>query len=145
MDHFEGFIHGGRTMRFLVVDDDRAILTLIDNVIFGLGHEAVLAESEAEADAIAEPIDGVVVDWHLHDKTCAELTGRLKDRFPGVPIMMITGDSDLNLIQQALELGVQDWWFKPTGVANLQKQLKGMFATAARVRSERNTPRNDAA
>ncbi|MEM8782686.1 MAG: response regulator [Planctomycetota bacterium] len=127
-------------MRFLTVDDDQAILTLVENLIYNLGHETVGCLTEEEAKQVEGEIHGVIVDWHLGDTTCEPLTRELKNRYPGVPIMMITGDSDLDLIQSALALGVQDWWFKPTGLENLKAQIKSMIADAARARSRQRRP-----
>lgn len=130
-------------MRFLVLDDDRAILTLVENLIFNLGHEAIGCLAEDEVETLRGEVHGIVIDWHLGDRTCVGVIRRLKERYPGVPIMIITGDGDLNLIQTALTLGVHDWWFKPTGIANLQSQLKSMIHDAALRRARNANPAND--
>ncbi len=132
-------------MRFLTVDDDRAILTLVENLIFKLGHEAVACTSEAEVEGVTCEVDGVIIDWHLGDRTCEQIIRTLKSRYPGIPIMMITGDTDLDLIQAALTLGVHDWWFKPTGLENLKQQLAAMIREAAGVRARRRPENQQAA
>lgn len=118
-------------MHFLIIDDDQAILTLLENVIYRLGHDFTSVMTE-EAARLAKdtPFDGVIIDWHLGDKTSEPLTRSLKQSHPDAMFMMITGDSDLDLIQSALSLGVNDWWFKPTGVANLKAQIQSMIQNA---------------
>ncbi|MEM1098289.1 MAG: response regulator [Planctomycetota bacterium] len=123
-------------MRFLIVDDDPAIVMLLDNLIFKLGHEAVTCFEAAEVEAVQGEVHGAIVDWHLGDVTCEEVTLRLQEQFPGIPMMMITGASDLNLIQTALKLGVNDWWYKPTGIPKLKRQLQHLITEAAQRRSQ---------
>ncbi|MEM1026879.1 MAG: response regulator [Planctomycetota bacterium] len=119
-------------MRFLIVDDDRSILALVEEMLANLGHETVSCQDAASACRVDEEIDGYVIDWHLGSETCESLTHHLREQHPHAPILMITGDADLNLIQSALSVGVLDWWFKPTGMPGLQTQLRGLIANANR-------------
>ncbi|MEM7577924.1 MAG: response regulator [Planctomycetota bacterium] len=125
-------------MRFLIVEDDPTILALIDNLLGELGHDCVCCEEGSQVDRVEGEIHGAIIDWHLGDTTCEPLTRRLKTTYPLIPMMIITGDTDLDLIQAAISLGVNDWWFKPTGLRNLKKQLRQIIADAARVHDQNN-------
>ncbi len=110
-------------MRIFVLDDDPAILKLVANVLRSSGHEPVLATDAAEFDALDEKPDAAIVDWHLGDQTCEAVVAELRAKHVGLPVLIITADSDLDLIQRALSLGARGWWLKTTGVENLRRQL----------------------
>lgn len=116
-------------MRVFVIDDDPAILRLVDQVLRGLGHEPVLFSHAEELSQVAEPPEAAIVDWHLGDQSCEALVTDLRQKHPGLPTMIMTADCDLDLIQRALSLGAKGWWLKNTGIDNLRRQAAGLISS----------------
>ncbi len=114
-------------MRVLVIDDDPSLLRLIEKTLVSAGHDPVLIVDPSEVDQVEGAVEACIFDWHLGDQTCEQLVEHTKARFPDAPFMIITGDTDLDLIQRALDLGAVGWWFKATGPENLQRQLAELY------------------
>lgn len=79
--------------RVLVVDDEADVRELLAKVLARAGHEAVLAASGEEALALLEasPVDCVVVDKVLPHMHGGEVVAKVRERFPGTAVVVMTG------------------------------------------------------
>jgi signal transduction histidine kinase len=82
----------------LVVDDDLLVLTGTAALIEDLGHTAFEAQSAAEA--LAKLASGLAIDLVITDHAMPNMTGlqlaqAIKERHPGLPIILATGYADL--------------------------------------------------
>ena len=78
----------------LVVDDEPQILRLIVRCLEAEGFQVLSAHSRAEAEQVAEEtdnIDALVTDIFLGDGWGGELAFRLKERFPNLAVVFISG------------------------------------------------------
>ncbi len=105
-------------MRFLVIDDSRAIRSLIIRMLKELGHQHAEAGNGREAlDIIANngPFDAALVDWNMPVMTGIQFVeaARAKPELAGMQIMMITTETEVERIQQALALGATEYLMKP--------------------------------
>ena len=105
-------------MLALVVDDSRAMRSILTRLMTELGFEVVQAGDGAEAlavlDAGTRP-DVVLVDWNMpvmdgltfikSVRTCSELRG--------MTIMMVTTESEQGQIVRALAAGAHEYVIKP--------------------------------
>lgn len=104
-------------MKFLIVDDDPAILKITSKFLELEGHEVVCCENAL--DALKE-LNSLDVDIVITDATMPAYSGfdlirsiRKKKDLNGLTVAMLTGRSERSDIEQALELGVQDYIVKP--------------------------------
>lgn len=104
-------------MKFLIVDDDPAILKITEKLIRLQGHEVVCCESALEA---IQTLGDLTYDILITDATMPAHSGfdlirsiRKKSELSYLSIAMLTGRSEKGDIEQALELGVQDYIVKP--------------------------------
>jgi signal transduction histidine kinase len=84
--------------RVLIVDDDTLVMTGTAAMILDLGHTPVEAHSAAEAlDLLGSglKVDVVLTDHAMPIMTGLQLAGRIKERFPGLPIILATGYAEL--------------------------------------------------
>jgi len=104
-------------MNFLVVDDDPAILKLVQGLLQLDNHQVTLSESALHAiQLIAQgSFDILLTDATMPQHSGFDLVRSLKKREIGqnLTIAMLTGRSEKSDIEQALELGVQDYIIKP--------------------------------
>jgi CheY-like chemotaxis protein len=108
-----------RTPTILVVDDDKANITLLTRMLERAGCGKVVSTS-ASAEAVglfvtARP-DLVLLDLHMPDLDGLTLMDELHRTVPesiGVPILMLSGDADQMTRQQVMGRGATDFLAKP--------------------------------
>ena len=79
--------------RILVVDDDKAILDLIQNILSGLNrYDIVMTETSSGVLNLLdqEEIDILITDIIMTDLGGIELTSVIKENYPSVKIIIMT-------------------------------------------------------
>jgi CheY-like chemotaxis protein len=117
----------------LLVDDDEFQHKLIRHLLADANLELAFATSGIEALATLRRRrpDLVLMDVNLPDIDGVEATRRLKcvEQFAGIPVVMVTGNSEKNVVVESLKAGASDFVVKPfeQGVllAKLHKFLNG--------------------
>ena len=91
-------VHGGVSLRVLIVDDNRdlveALSAVLESVVTETGVVSVTtAESGKEALVVAERdgFDVAIVDVQLPDTSGVELIAPLRERAPASEVILITG------------------------------------------------------
>lgn len=106
--------------RILVVDDD---VTLQDVLTFFLGKDYEVRPATTGADALArvchEPVDLVVLDLRLPDRSGLDVLAELKSIRPRLPVIMLTGYGSEWICAAAFKLGVADYLRKPVNAVDL--------------------------
>jgi DNA-binding NtrC family response regulator len=99
----------------LVVDDDRAVGTVLVALIAQAGHEARAVSSGAEALAAlaSRAIDVVLSDVRMPGMDGLELLGEVRKRAPGVPVILLTAHGNVPLAVEAMRAGAADFLLKP--------------------------------
>ncbi len=101
--------------RILVVDDEESILHSLEGVLRDEGFEVALARSGEEALQAAEREDPdvVLLDVWLPGIDGVETLQRLRERFPDVPVLMMSGHATIETAVRATKLGAYDFIEKP--------------------------------
>jgi DNA-binding NtrC family response regulator len=104
--------------RILLVDDDRA---LGDTLSLGLrrrGYAADCRTSAPEAFAAleAEPYDAVVTDLAMAGSTGIDLCARVLERWPDIPVLVLTAFGSLESAVQSIRAGAYDFISKPVEI-----------------------------
>ena len=112
-----GELTGNTPRMILVVDDDSFQCKLLERLLGNAGYETIVAHSGAEALALLgrQHPDLILMDVALPDLNGVEITQRLKAN-PGtaaIPIMMITGHSERQVLTASLKAGAVDFLVKP--------------------------------
>ena len=84
--------------RILLVDDDVLIAMSSADMLSDLGHQVVEAHSGKEALALIDggaTFDLLITDYSMPGMTGAELAKAVRDRVPGLPILLASGYADL--------------------------------------------------
>jgi putative nucleotidyltransferase with HDIG domain len=127
--------------RILVVDDEETIREIVSSMLGGAHFQTRQAASGVEALAILE--SGDEFDLVLSDLMMAEMDGialleRAKERYPDMPIVMVTAVHDIQVALQALRNGAYDYLLKPF-------EREQLLATVRRALENRRLKReNDA-
>jgi CheY-like chemotaxis protein len=101
----------------LVVDDDNFQQTIVAKILEPLNYRVLYAESGLAALEILRNVrpDLVLMDLMMPDVNGIETTRRLKamPAFANLPVMMMTGKSEGDIVIESLQAGVIDFVVKP--------------------------------
>jgi CheY-like chemotaxis protein len=101
----------------LVVDDDDFQQKLLSLILLPAGYQVRFASSGTEAlEQLSRlPIDLILMDFKLPDMNGIEVTKRLKGdpRLAAIPVIMITGNSERDVVLGSRRTGVADFIVKP--------------------------------
>ncbi len=100
--------------RILVIDDDPLVRGSCQRVL-GENYSVRLAATGREGlQALAkEPFDAALVDLKLPDVSGLDILQAAPDRFPDVPVIIITGYSTIRNAVEAIKMGAFDYVPKP--------------------------------
>ena len=102
--------------RILVVDDEEPIREIISSMLSSAGYKTRQAASGMEALAILN--SSGEFELMLSDLMMAELDGialleRSKEKFPDMPVIMVTAVHDISVALAAIRNGAYDYLLKP--------------------------------
>ena len=103
--------------RILIVDDDKFVRTIFQDALERVGYLATAAPDGTSALACLKktPHDLVLLDLIMPGKdgldTCQEL--RTFPLYQHIPVLMITGSGDSELLNRAFDAGATDFVMKP--------------------------------
>ena len=99
----------------LVVDDDSAVRNLLVGLYESSGYTVIAVRSGEEAMSILEQgtIDFVITEISLPGIKGTELIANMQESCPDVPVIAITGSTNIDTAINVLKLGVADFMIKP--------------------------------
>src|SRR4051812_31884425 len=118
-------------MNILIIDDEQEYLFLLSQAIKKHGFKVYTAVNGLKAlDVLSEhKIDLIISDVIMSDTPIMSLTCTLKNLYPSVPIILISGLPAGPLIHNALILGANEFLPKPINL-NLLFSTIDKFTTA---------------
>src|SRR5688500_17659225 len=101
--------------KILISDDDRDMCLLLKRFLTRHGFEVLEAYSGKKALELLENVepDLVMCDFRLEDMEGNVLLGKIKERYPPVPVIIITGYSDIKIAVEVRKMGAYDYITKP--------------------------------
>ncbi|HEY4904475.1 MAG TPA: HD domain-containing phosphohydrolase [Candidatus Sulfotelmatobacter sp.] len=102
--------------RILVVDDEEAIREIVASMLNSAGYACKQAASGMEALAVLnsnEEFELMLSDLMMADLDGIGLLERTKEKYPDMPVVMVTAVHDISVALQALRNGAYDYLLKP--------------------------------
>ena len=123
-------------MHALVVDDSRAMRSILARLMTGLGFEVSQAGDGAEALSVLDDglrPDVVLVDWNMPvmDGLTFIKTVRSRDDLRDISLMMVTTESEQAQIVRALAAGAHEYVIKPFSDEVIAEKLALLGLVAA--------------
>jgi two-component system, OmpR family, phosphate regulon response regulator PhoB len=123
------------TARILVIEDDPALVTLLDYNLRAEGYEVTTASSAEDGKlALSDAMfDVVILDWMLPEMSGIELCAQLRRaiKVPQVPILMLTARGEEADRVRGLSTGADDYVVKPFSVPELMARVKALLRRSA--------------
>ena len=112
--------------RILIVDDDRAHLSMLQTMLSGWSYETRLAEDGESAVRTAKeiPFDAVLMDVRMAGQGGIEALREIKEYNPAIPVLIMTAYSSVDNAVEALKAGAYDYLTKPLDFDVLQLTLQ---------------------
>ncbi len=116
------------TKKILVIDDDAAMQKVLKINLENAGYKVLLAGSGEESLSLLDRQenlpDCILSDIKMPGMSGLDLLGLLKEKFPLIPIIMLTAHTDLETGLQAMRMGAFDYITKPVRKAEILEFLK---------------------
>jgi EAL domain-containing protein (putative c-di-GMP-specific phosphodiesterase class I) len=113
------------TGRILVVDDDEAILRAFAKILQTAGHQVEVAEDGiAAASKVKNSYDVVVSDIAMPGLDGMGLLRLIRQHDLDVPVILVTGQPQLETAMQAVGLGAYKYLSKPVPMAALLEAVR---------------------
>jgi two-component system chemotaxis response regulator CheY len=117
-----------RAMKALVVDDSKAIRSIISKHLKALGFEVVEADNGVDALVQLKKMGGAdlaLLDWNMPEMNGIEFLRKLRQEPAGAePIVIFcTSEDSFDNITEALEAGANEYIIKPFDAPLLESKL----------------------
>jgi len=118
-----------KTGSVLVVDDEPIIRDLLAHILQREGFEVAVAANGVEAmDLMAQQkVSLVITDLMMPEMDGMELLVQVKDKFPGVRVILITGKRSEKAREDAIAAGADGYITKPFKNIEIARKLEGLF------------------
>lgn len=115
-------------MRALVVDDSRAIRSILAGILGDIGFDVVGVADAEEAHALLQrdaDFKLALVDWNLPVMSGLDLVREIRamPSLDSVRLMMVTTETELERVSQALDAGADEYIMKPFDKVMLLEKL----------------------
>lgn len=115
-------------MRVLVLDDSTVLRAILKRILEQLGFEVFEAPDGMqglERLRSAGVMDVALVDWNMPVMSGLEFVQQVRqdDAYASMPILMVTSETDLTHVAQALEAGANEYVMKPVSRESIQEKL----------------------
>jgi len=114
--------------RVLVIDDDRAILTLVGSVALAEGFDVATTVDGADAlqQLSARPADLVLVDLCMPNVTGLEVLHAIREVNGRTRVVLMSGYATSDSAVMAVKLGAMDYLTKPFDLQRLRQLLSAV-------------------
>lgn len=101
--------------KILVIDDDRDMCLLLKRFLSKHGFEVEEANTAKKAVEMldATEYDLVLCDFRLDNTDGKTMLVKIKEKYPHMPVIIITGYSDIKIAVEVMKLGAYDYITKP--------------------------------
>ena len=123
-------------LSLLVVDDQKSIRTLVKECLKSLGYFRI-AECEDGAQALRHlqmnTVHMVISDLNMPNMTGLELLAAVRSTpsLKHLGFLMLTSRGEVDLVRQAVALGVNNYLTKPFAMGDLKKKIEAVLGAKA--------------
>ena len=122
--------------RILLVDDEIIVLDLLKSAMVELGHDFETALDGEEAKARLKQSEFTLVLTDLTMPRCdgMELLKHIKEEYPLIEVIVITGHAELHGYTDVIRAGASDFITKPFGIDELEAKINRVIREQTLIR-----------
>src|ERR1700756_1331587 len=129
----------------LIIDDDKDLCLLLSRFLIKNGFEVTVSNTGKSA---IEYISGnkpniVLCDFRLEDMTGKDILSKIKELHPHLPVIIMTGYSDVRMAVTIMKLGAYDYITKPLLPEEILLTIKGALANKQKEDGEAQVETNN--
>ena len=109
-------------IKILLIDDDDLVCASLKKVLIKIGYEVEVCMNGGEAFSRIRTFDPdiILLDIYLTSHNGLDLLRDFRKEFPQIPVIMITGYSDVKIAVTAIKSGAFDFLLKPIDLDQLK-------------------------
>jgi two-component system chemotaxis response regulator CheY len=124
------------SLTVLVVDDQQTMRSLVRTGLQQLGVRTIYEAPDGEEglrQMLTRPINLVISDYNMPKLDGLGLLRAIRSHPPiqKVAFIMLTGRADKELVQRAVQFGVNNYLVKPFTVGTLKEKIEAIFGVLA--------------
>src|SRR5688572_17392457 len=119
--------------KILIIDDDRDMCLLLKRFLTRHGFEVLEAYNGKKSLELLEEVEPslVMCDFRLEDMEGNVLLGKIKDKYPHLPVIIITGYSDIKIAVEVMTMRAYDYITKPLFPDEILVTIRKALETSA--------------
>ena len=112
-----------KTLTLLCVEDDAEVLAIYENLFSVMFAKVYVAKDGEEALEIYKnnAIDIILTDYKMPKLNGLDLSKRVREDNPHIPIIMVTALENIGMLREAFELNITGFLKKPITADSLSK------------------------
>ena len=111
--------------KILVIDDEPEICKMVTEFLFDAGYSASFALNGPDGLAMIkkESPSLVILDIGMPGMDGFEVMRLIREQFPALPVVVLTGHRDTETVKKMVELGASEYLTKPIHLETLLDQF----------------------
>jgi two-component system, NtrC family, response regulator HydG len=132
--------------KILIIDDDKDLCFVLKRFLSKHGFEVLEATTGRVALEILDSVEPnlILCDFRLEDMSGSSILKKIKEKLPAVPVIIITGYSNIKTAVEVMKLGAIDYVTKPLLPDEILLTIRKALNAASEEKptSEENTAEN---
>lgn len=120
-------------MKILTIDDQLLVTFSVQRILTNRGYTVKTAADGLEGVKMFEQFqpDLVIVDYHMPRMNGVEVVEYIRMKHNSqIPILIMSGNTDVRIIEKGFELGIVDYLLKPVDLDKLVGAVSNLFERA---------------
>jgi len=115
-----------KNLSVLILDDEQRVRDEIEEFLIGNQFPVFKAELPSQAFKIfnKENIDIAIVDIKLPEMDGIKVLKKIKEKYPHIEVIMISGHGDMQSVIEAMRLGATDYFQKPFRLLDINNAIE---------------------
>jgi DNA-binding response OmpR family regulator len=120
-------------MKILTIDDQFLVTYFVHRILSNRGYTVKTASDGLEGVKMFEQFQPnlVIVDYHMPRMNGVEVIEYIRiKKNSNIPILIMSGSTDITIIEKGFELGIADYLAKPVDLNKLVRVVSSLFERA---------------
>jgi len=118
-----------RKIHVLLVDDEELFLNTTSKLLNKKGMEVLTADNGVDALEVLKDrsVDVVILDVKMPGLAGTEVLRKIKQKYPLIEVIMLTGQATVESAVDGLKLGAFDYMMKPASIEDLLSKVQKAY------------------